>query len=160
AETGLPRIEHVHAAAGHSNLHQNGYMTSIQHRLVTGPDSLLVSQLSHKTSNADVSANSNEPYRMLVETTEGGFFNRQNRQTYRDELQETYHLPRYTFAGEHHLKTGINYSYSSYDGRAQFLPVEIAGVSGAALQRIEFSPASQFQVKQHELAWFASEKWN
>ena len=39
-----------------------------------------------------------------METTQGGFFNRQNRQTYRDELQEIYHFPRYTLLGEHHLK--------------------------------------------------------
>ena len=42
------------------DLHQRGYMASIQHRYTTGPDSLLVSQFSYKRFDADVTANSND----------------------------------------------------------------------------------------------------
>jgi hypothetical protein len=36
---------------------------------------LLLSQFSYKRFDADVTANSNDPHRLLIETTAGGFFN-------------------------------------------------------------------------------------
>src|SRR5271169_4289413 len=72
------------------DLHQRGYMVSTQHRYTLGPESIIVSQLSYKRFDADVTANSSAPYQLLVETTSGGFFDPQNRQTYRTEWQETY----------------------------------------------------------------------
>src|ERR1700719_976198 len=50
------------------DLHQRGYMASIQHRYAVGPDALLVSQFSYKRFDADVTANSNDPYQLLIET--------------------------------------------------------------------------------------------
>jgi hypothetical protein len=55
------------------DLHQRDYMASIQHRYVTGPDSLLLSQFSYKRFDADVTANSDDPYQLFIETTEGAF---------------------------------------------------------------------------------------
>src|SRR5262249_21243640 len=56
-------------------------------------------------------------------------------------------------------KTGINYSHNSYDGRAAYSPVDLVGVSGSTIQRIQFGPASVFSVDQNEVAWFVSDKW-
>jgi outer membrane receptor for ferrienterochelin and colicin len=117
-----------------ADLHQRGYMVSIQHRYATGSDSLVISQFSYKRFDADVTSNSNDPYRLLVETTVGGFFNRQHRGTYRTE-------------------------YSDYDGRVQSLPVSIIGVSNVPLERIDFGPASRFDIHQNEAAWFLGDKW-
>jgi len=141
------------------DLHQRDYMASIQHRWVTGSESMLISQFSYKRLNADVTAQSDEPYRLLVETTEGGYFNRQHRNTYRTEWQETYQFAPVSFWGSHQIKAGVNYSHNSYDGRATYLPVDIVGISGSTIQRIQFGPASNFSVGQDEIAWFASDKW-
>jgi hypothetical protein len=141
------------------DLHQRGYMASIQHRYVTGPDSLLVSQFSYKRFDADLTANSNGPYQMFVETTAGGFFNRQNRDTYRTEWQETYQFGARNFFGTHQLKSGIDFAHSVYDGRVQWLPVSILGVSKVPLKRIDFGPTAQFEVSQNETAWFFADKW-
>jgi len=141
------------------DLHQRDYMASIQHRWVTGSDSMLISQFSYKRLNADVTAQSDEPYRLLVETTEGGYFNRQHRDTYRTEWQETYQFTPVSLWGSHQIKAGINYSHNSYDGRASYLPVDIVGFSGSTIQRIQFGPESNFSVGQNEIAWFASDKW-
>jgi hypothetical protein len=141
------------------DLHQRDYMASIQHRWVTGSDSMLISQFSYKRLNADVTAQSDKPYRLLVETTEGGYFNRQHRETYRTEWQETYQFSPVSFWGSHQTKAGVNYSHNSYDGRATYSPVDIVGTSGSPIQRIQFGPPSTFGVGQDELAWFASDKW-
>ena len=141
------------------DLHQRGYMADVQHRYQTGGDSLLVSQFSYKRFDADTTANSAAPYELLVETTEGGYFDRQSRNTYRAEWSETWQLAPRRFAGVHHLKAGLDYAHSSYGGRVDLLPVTIAGVSGLPIQDIAFGPVSRFNIHQNEIAWFLADKW-
>ncbi|HXZ79189.1 MAG TPA: TonB-dependent receptor [Terriglobales bacterium] len=141
------------------DLHQRGYQLSAQHRYASESGGLLSSRLAYSQFDADVLPNSQDPYRLLVETTEGGFFNRQDRRTHRVEWQEIYSAPRKHFLGEHQLKAGLDFSHSSYDGRQQFLPVDIVGVAGSALERIDFSPATNFSVRQNEFAWFLGDQW-
>src|SRR4029077_13911036 len=61
------------------DLQQRGYQISAQHHYATQSGALLTSQLAYERFDADLLGNSQDPYRLLVETTEGGFFNRQNR---------------------------------------------------------------------------------
>ena len=141
------------------DLHQRDYMASMQHRWVTGSESMLISQFSYKRLNADVTAQSDEPYRLLVETTEGGYFNRQHRDTYRTEWQETYQFAPVHFWGSHQIKAGVNYSRNSYDGRTAYFLVDIVDALGSTIQRIQFGPETNYSVSQDEIAWFASDKW-
>jgi hypothetical protein len=141
------------------DLHQRGYMGSIQHRYATGADSMLVSQFSYKRFDADVTGNSNDPYQLLVETTNGGFFDRQRRETYRTEWQETYQFHTRTFFGAHQFKIGSDFAHSDYDGRIDLQPVSIFGVSNLPIERIGFGPASRFDIRQNEVAWFLADKW-
>ncbi len=140
------------------DLHQRGYLASIQHRYATGPDSLLVSQFSYKRFDADVTPNSSDPYRLSIETTTGGFFNRQSRDTYRTEWQETYQFGVNAF-GWHEFKAGLDYAHSDYAGRVLAAPVTIIGVSNLPIERIDFGPASRFDVGQNEIALFFADKW-
>ena len=141
------------------DLHQRGYMASIQHRYTLGADSILVSQFSYKRFDADVTANGNDPYQLLVETTAGGFFDRQHRQTYRTEWQETYQFGARGFLGSHQFKAGADFAHSDYDGQIQLLPVSIIGTSNLPLESITFGPASRFDIHQNEIAWFLVDKW-
>jgi hypothetical protein len=141
------------------DLHQRGDMASVAHRYVTGPDSLLVSQVSYKRFDADTTANSNDPYQLLVETTEGGFYNRQQRDTYRVEWQETYHFKSYEFFGGHQLKAGLDFAHNNYDGTTETLPVGILGTSNSLIEQINFGPTARFNVHQNETAAFLADKW-
>jgi hypothetical protein len=141
------------------DLHQRAYMASIQHRWATGPESMLVSQFSYKRSDADVTAQSDDPYRLFVETTEGGYFNRQHLEAYRTELQETYQFAPVSLWGSHQIKTGFNYSHNNYDGRTTDLPVNIVGISGYTVEHIQFGPTSNYSVDQNEISWFVADKW-
>jgi hypothetical protein len=141
------------------DLHQRGYMASIQHRYAAGPDSIIVSQISFKRFDADVTANSNDPYQLLVETTAGGFFDRQRRRTNRTEWQESYQFETHGFLGSHQIKLGTDFAHSDYDGRSQFLPLSIIGVSGLPIERITFGPASRFDIQENEVAWFLADRW-
>lgn len=141
------------------DLHQRGYQISAQHRYVTESGGLLSSQVGYQKFDADLLPNSGDPYRLFVETTEGGFFNRQNRDTYRVQWQEIYQPSSKHFLGDHQLKAGFDFSHSSYDGHQEFSPVDIVGVSGSALERIEFGAPTNFSLNQNEFAWFIGDQW-
>src|SRR5262245_36787328 len=67
------------------DLHRRGYQVSGQHRYAAASGALFSSQINYQHSDADLFPNSDAPYRLLVETTEGGFFNQQKRHTDRME---------------------------------------------------------------------------
>ncbi len=141
------------------DLHQRGYMASFQHRFAINSDSLLLSQFSYKRFDADVTANSAAPYELLVETTSGGFWNRQTRESEHTEWQEIYQLDRHGFVGSHELKFGTDYVHDNYDGRTALLPVTVFGVSNLPLEQINFGSASRFGVHEDGIAWFVADKW-
>jgi TonB dependent receptor/Carboxypeptidase regulatory-like domain len=142
-----------------TNLHQRGDQISAEHSYVAESGALLSSRFAYEEFDADTFPNSQAPYRLLVETTEGGFFNRQNRDTRRVEWQEIYHFSPKHLLGNHELKVGFDFSHSSYDGRQQFLPVAIVGTAGSTLEQIDFGTPANFFVHQNELSWFAGDQW-
>ena len=141
------------------DLNERGYQAYLQHRYVTDSSDLLTSQVSFRRFNADLVPNSNAPYELLVETTEGGFFNRQRRDTTRTEWEEIFRSHPHHFRGSHELYGGLDFSHSSYDGRQQFLPVDIVGLAGYPLERIQFGPTSTFATDKNETAWFIGDRW-
>jgi len=141
------------------NLHQRGYQAYLQHRYVTDSGNLLTSQVSYRKLDADLLPNSDAPYQLLIETTKGGFFNHQDRYTKRTEWAEVFRSHPFHYFGSHELAAGTNFAYSSYDGRQEFLPVEIIGAANYPLERIQFGGASTFSIHQNETAWFIGDKW-
>jgi len=141
------------------DLNERGYQAYLQHRYVTDSGDLLTSQVNFRRFDADLVPNSDAPFELLVETTEGGFFNHQNRDTTRTEWQEIFRSHPHHFFGSHELDAGVDFAHSSYDGRQEFLPVEMVGVAGYRLEQIQFGPATTFSVDQSEIAWFAGDKW-
>jgi len=141
------------------DLHERGYQAYLQHRYFTSSGDLLTSQLSFRKFDADLSPNSNAPYQLSIETTNGGFFNLQNRETSHTEWEEIFHSHARHFHGSHELQAGVEFAHGSYDGRQEFRPVEISGLAGVPLERIQFGPASRSSVDQNEIAWFAGDKW-
>ena len=141
------------------DLNERGYQAYVQHRYVTDSADLLTSQVSFRRFDANLLPNSNAPYQLLVETTEGGFFNHQDRDTARTEWEEIFRSHPRHFFGSHEFDAGIDFAHSSYDGRQQFLPVQIIGVAGYPLERIQFGPTSNFNADENETAWFVGDKW-
>jgi len=141
------------------DFHQRGYQIYAQHRFLIGDAGLLSSQFSYKKFDADVTAQSDDPYRLLLETTEGGFFNRQARRTYRVSWQETYRFAPWRFVGSHQFTSGLSYEHSAYNGRQTFLPVEIDGLSNTPVERISFTAPTSFRIDQNETAWFVGDQW-
>jgi Carboxypeptidase regulatory-like domain len=141
------------------DFHQRGHQIDSQHRYIVGNAGLLVSQLSYKRFDADITASNDDPYRLLLETTDGGFFNRQARRTSRIGWQETYRFAPWQFAGSHQFSAGFSYEHSEYNGRQTFLPVEIDGLSDQPVERISFTSPTSFGIHQNETSWFAGDEW-
>jgi hypothetical protein len=141
------------------DLHERGYQAYLQHRYVTDAGDLLTSQLSFRSFDVNLFPNSDAPYQLLVETTKGGFFNHQDRDTTRTAWEEIFRSHPHHFHGSHELYGGVNFSHSAYDGRQEFLPVEILGLAGYPLERIQFGPTTIFCTDNNEAAWFIGDKW-
>jgi len=138
---------------------QRGYQVYAQHRYFAGENTALISQFSYKTYDVDLNPQSEDPYRLLIDTTEGGFFNQQRRRTERYESVESYQFAPRQFLGSHQMKVGLDYAHSELAGVEKFLPVELVGTSGAVIERIDFSKPSAFEVNQNETAFYFADQW-
>jgi hypothetical protein len=143
-----------------SDLHQHGFQGALQDRYIFGANGLLTSQMNYEKYDADTLPNSTAPFRLLLETTEGGFFDQQNRRSNRYEWQEIYQSGERHFLGTHTLKAGFDFSHNTYDGRQAFSPVDLVGTAGYSIERIEFGVPSRFSVDQNEFAWFVGDQWH
>ena len=141
------------------DLHEHGYQAYLQHRYFTNSGDLLTSQITYRSFGADLFPRSDAPYQLLIETTEGGFFNRQHRETSRTEWEEVFRSHPHQLFGSHEFNVGFDFSHSSYDGRQAFSPVEIVGLAGYPLERIQFGQDSAFYTDKNETAWFVGDKW-
>jgi len=142
-----------------SDYHQRGEQVYAQHRYATGEQSLLTSQFTYKTFDADVTPYGSGPYQLGIETTNGEYFNSQTRRSTRFDWQETYQFAPRHFLGTHNWKVGLDYSHSSYDSLQTFRPVEILGNTGTPLERITFGAPHGSSIAQDEATWFASDQW-
>jgi hypothetical protein len=142
------------------DFHQRGFQAYLQHRFLIGASGLLTSQFSYKKYDADVTPHNDDPYRLMLETTEGGFFNRQARRTTRTSWDETYRFAPWHFAGSHQFTTGLSFEHSEYQGRQAFSPVEIDGAANTPIERISFSNPTSFAINQNETAWFVGDQWS
>ena len=142
-----------------SDYHQRGYQLYGQHRYLTGTESVLTSQFSYKTFDVDLTPAGSGPYQLMVDTTEGGFFNSQKRRASRFDWQEMYQFAPRHFLGTHVWHVGLEYAYSSYSGVQSYSPVEIQGADGTPIERITFAGEGRSYVSQHEVTWFAADQW-
>ena len=143
-----------------ADFHQRGYQLYAQDRYMVGGSDFLTSQVSYQRYDVDTTAQSNLPYQLMVDTTEGGFFNRQARRANRLDWQETYSLAPKHWLGTHELKAGVDFAYSSFHGEQTFLPVDLIGASGAAIERIAFTAPGYFSTDENEIAWWLADQWS
>src|SRR5208283_1210850 len=102
-----------------------------------------------------------DPYELMIDTTEGGFFNQQSRRTTRYDGQESYQFaPRHLLGvGTHQFRVGVDYTHSSFNGMEKFLPVQLIASTGATIEEVTFTAPTTFQVGQSETAAYVSDQW-
>jgi hypothetical protein len=83
----------------------------------------------------------------------GNYFARQNRDSGRLEWSETFSINR----RGHGLKFGSTISRTAMSGGFAFKPVDIQGVGGQPIERIEFTAGEPYRIADSEVAVFAQD---
>lgn len=142
------------------DIHQRGYMLSLQDNLSFNSGALLTTQFSFKDLDVDVRPHGDDPFLVGIDTTSGSFFNKQNRRTFRVEAAETYNFAPLQAAGNHLLKAGVNFARNTYDGRHAFASATFLGIAGRLALRTDFTDPALVRADQNEYTLFVQDKWN
>jgi hypothetical protein len=89
----------------------------------------------------------------------GNYFSQQSRDGSRVEWLETYSFSPMKAYGTHNVKVGSSISRTTNDGQFTARTVNIDGLDGALLKKIEFVGGSPFNRHDLETAFFAEDHW-
>jgi hypothetical protein len=142
-----------------ANFHQRGWFLALNEQSAFKSGALLQSSFSAKQFDGDIFGNSGAPYQITPDRNFGGWFNRQHRESRRYELLEVFNFKPQTWHGSHALKTGVNFSNTSYEGTDRSTPVTIFREDGTRYQLIQFTGAGVLDRAQNEFSAFLQDKW-
>ncbi len=141
------------------NFKQRGFNLAFLERAVFSNGSLLESLFSIKQYDAGVFPNIEEPMTLFPEQNSGGFFNRQDRDSFRYQWLELYHFPVKEWHGRHHLKIGVDIGYSTYTGRISNSPVRVLRGNRTLAEQIDFIGNTRVERNNAEYSAFLQDKW-
>jgi hypothetical protein len=139
-----------------ANFHQRGWFLAFNEQATFKSGALLQSSFSVKQFDGDIFGNSGAPYQITPDRNFGGWFNRQHRESRRYEWLEVFNFAPH---GSHTLKTGVNFSRTSFDGTDRSNPVRIVRADGTTHQLIDFAGAGILERAQNEYSLFVQDKW-
>lgn len=142
-----------------ANFHQRGWFLALNEQSAFKSGALLQSSFSAKQFDGDIFGNSGAPYQITPDRNFGGWFDRQHRESRRYELLEVFNFKPQTWHGSHALKTGVNFSNTSYEGTDRSTPVTISRAGGTRYQLIEFTGTGLLDRAQNEFSAFLQDKW-
>lgn len=142
-----------------ANLHQRGWMVALNDQYVTNKGGILQTTFSVKRADADVFGNSGEAFIIAPQTNSGGFFNRQTRESLRTEAQVIYSLPTINAKGQHSLKFGGGFGYTTFDGTNVNQNVRIVSSNGTLNQLQTYLGNGILSRNKSEIGFFVQDKW-
>ena len=142
-----------------ANLHQRGWMVVLNDQYVTNKGGILQTTFSVKRADADVFGNSGEAFTIAPQTNSGGFFNRQTRESLRTEAQAIYSLPLLNANGQHSLKLGGGFGYTTFDGTNVNQNVRIVSSNGTLNQLQTYLGNGILSRSKSEIGFFVQDKW-
>lgn len=99
------------------------------------------------------------PMQLLPDTTNGNFFNQQQRTTSSYQWVSTVSMTRTGLFGEHYLKAGLDLLHTDYDGWSLSRPVVIERPDGTVTRRLDFGGRSAQEVPSTDVALFAQDRF-
>jgi hypothetical protein len=105
-----------------------------------------------------VDPQSTAPMELLPETTNGSFFNRQQRTTSTYQLIETVSGSRNGRGGLHLFKAGFDLLYNRFDGSSFSEPVLIRRSDNTLARRLDFGPRTTQSIDSTDLALFVQDR--
>ncbi len=142
-----------------ANFHQRGWMLALNDNYVTAKGGILQTTFSVKKADADVFGNSTETFTIASQTNSGGFFNRQSRETLRYEGQSIYSFPAFEWSGQHSLKFGGGFGFTTFDGTNTSGDVQIARADGTLSRLQTYLGNGTLSRNKSEIGLFVQDKW-
>lgn len=146
-----------------ANFHQRGWFLAVNEQAAFKSGALLQSSFSVKQFDGDIFANSGSPYRITPDRNFGGWFDRQHRESRRYEWLEVHSFAPKQWGGSHALKSGLNFSHTSFKGRDVSNPVRIirsVKSGGTTHQLLEYVGEGGLRQRQDEYSVFLQDKWS
>ena len=97
---------------------------------------------------------------LTPEGTQGNYFGVQSRDAWRREWLEVWSPAPATFGGTHLPKIGTSVTVASDRGNFTFRPVEIAGLDGLLLERIDWMNPGNYGRTDLEVTAYAQDHWS
>ncbi|GBC83273.1 hypothetical protein HRbin10_02418 [bacterium HR10] len=141
------------------NFHQRGWFVAVHEQAAFSNGSLLQSSFSLKDFDADIYGNSPPPFRITPNGNAGGWFNRQHRESRRYEWAEVYHLPTFSWGGQHAFKIGSHVAVNTFTGLDRSDPVHILRADGTLAQLEIFLGEGRLQRRNTEVTFYGQDKW-
>ena len=141
------------------NLHQRGWFVALHEQAAFQNGSLLQSSFSLKDFDAEIYGNSPPPFRITPHGNAGGWFNRQYRDSRRYEWMEVYHLPTFSWGGQHAFKIGSNIAVNTFTGYDRSDAVHILRADGTLAQLLTFLGEGRLQRRNTEVTLYGQDKW-
>lgn len=141
------------------NFKQRGFNLAFLERAVFSNGSLLESLFSVKQFDSDVFPNLEAPMTLFPDQNFGGFFNQQDRDSFRYQWLELYHFPVKDWHGQHNLKIGVDIGYSTYTGRIASNTVRVLRENRSLAEEIDFIGNTRVERNNTESSAFIQDKW-
>ncbi len=142
------------------NFHQRGYQMTFNERAILG-NSLLETLVSAKRYDVHVwpSAGTFGTLDLFPEQNFGDWFDKQDRNSWLEEVSQTYHLGVLRGAGEHLVEFGYDLVHSNYEGFMTNTPVRILREDRTLSQLIQFTAPAALSASKTDLALFVQDHW-
>ena len=111
---------------------------------------LLTSAASFRGFAVNVFGQGTGELRLTPEGEAGNYFARQNRESTRFELFESYALPARHWLGRHDLKFGVDVNRSGSEMDVSASPVNVIRTDGTLARRIEFAASPVIRANNFE----------
>ncbi len=137
---------------------QHNYLGTVSDRLGIGKGTL-TSTVSFQRFDAAVGAQGTLEMTLTPVGNRGNYFSTQNREAGRDQWLETWTPGQMERAGRHEFKLGGSFTHLDNTGQVIDRPINLLGIEGELLRRIDFTTGRPYGVTDSETAAFAQDHW-
>lgn len=140
-----------------SRTHRDAWLTLRDNSEIAG--GLLTSSVSFRRFSVDVFGQGDAELTLTPTGEIGNYFARQDRQSTRFELFESYALATRHWLGAHDFKFGVDVNRSGTWLNFSANPVNVVRADGSLARRIEFEPSPTIRADNLETVGFVQDRW-
>src|SRR6266403_91540 len=141
------------------NTKQRGTLLSISEQAIFHDESFLSSLFAYKTFGFDVFGQGLKPLTLAPDKNTGSYFADRRRSTQRLQWQEQYFAHPLTLAGQHSVKIGGEFDYTTMSSVFDFRSILIRRQDQTLSQRIDFAGPTSLNRPLGEIGAFVQDRW-